>query len=186
MTYGRNSGIAVFRYDTGKTMTKFFLSALAIAVSATFAQADSHGRDVAVGDLTLSGAFTRATLPNAPVAGGFVTITNAGTQDDQLISAASEISNLTQIHEMKMENDVMKMRELPDGLIVPAGETVTLMPGGYHIMFMDLNGPLVEGETIAARLTFEVAGDVDINLPVGAPNAKTGDTMMHNMPAVSE
>lgn len=178
--------MAVSRYDTGKTMTKFFLSALAIAVSATFAHADTHGMDVTAGDLTLSGAFTRATLPNAPVAGGFVTITNVGTEDDRLISAASVISNLTQIHEMTIVNDVMKMRELPDGLIIPTGETVTLMPGGYHVMFMDLNGPLVEGETIAVHLTFEVAGDVDIKLPVGAPNAKMGDTTMHNMPAASE
>ena len=73
---------------------------------------------------------------------------------------------------MKMENDIMKMRELADGLAVPAGETVELKPGGYHIMFMGLKGPLVEGDTIEVQLTFEKAGDVTVRMPVAARDAK--------------
>lgn len=168
-------------------MKNIVLSALLLAATSTFAQAELHAMEmpaaveVVAGDLTLSGAFTRATLPNAPVAGGFLDITNNGATDDRLLSAVSPISMVTQIHEMAMEGDVMKMRELPDGLVIPAGETVNLMPGGYHVMFMDLTGPLAEGETIKVRLTFEVAGEVDIDMPVGATNAK-----MHAMPKASE
>ncbi len=172
-------------------MPKFFLSALALAASATFAQAESHmaempmSMEVVAGDLTLTQAFTRATLPNAPVAGGFVVITNNGAVDDRLIAATSPISNETQIHEMAVENDVMKMRELPTGLAIAAGETVNLVPGGYHVMFMDLNGPLVEGDTVDVRLTFEVAGEVDVQMPVGATNQKM-DSNMGDAPKASE
>ncbi|WP_386683593.1 copper chaperone PCu(A)C [Loktanella sp. R86503] len=132
----------------------------------------ANGETYTLGDLTITGAFTRATLPNAPVAGGFLTVTNAGTVDDTLIAAASTISGDTQIHEMAMQGDVMKMRELSEGLPIPAGETVTLQPGGYHLMFMDLNYPLIEGEAIAVTLTFENAGQIDVVLPVGATAAK--------------
>ena len=72
------------------------------------------------------------------------------------------------------------------GLVIPAGETVNLKPGGYHVMFMDITGPLAEGETIKVRLTFEIAGEVDIYMPVGAPNAKMSGMQMHGMPKASE
>ncbi|MCO4842874.1 MAG: copper chaperone PCu(A)C [Yoonia sp.] len=177
------------------TMKTTFISAALLAVCATFAQAESHAMDmpmaheVVLGDLTVSDAFTRATLPNAPVAGGFLNVMNNGTVDDRLISAITAISKDTQIHEMAMDGDVMKMRELPGGLPVPAGQTVTLAPGGYHLMFMGLNGPLLEGETITVRLMFEVAGEVDVQLPVGASNQRMighGEMKMGDMPAASE
>lgn len=129
------------------------------------------GEAVTLGNLTLEGAFSRATLPNAPVAGGFLTITNTGDIDDRLVGATSDISGRMEIHEMAMDGDVMRMRELEDGLAIPAGETVELKPGGYHVMFMDLAQPLVEGETVEVTLTFENAGDVTLPLAIGAPNA---------------
>ena len=64
------------------------------------------------------------------------------------------------------------MTELPDGLPIPAGQTVTLAPGGYHLMFMQLTGPLVEGSTLPVTLQFEKAGAVEVMLDVGAVNAK--------------
>jgi periplasmic copper chaperone A len=127
---------------------------------------------VELGELTLSEAFAKATLPNAPVAGGFLTIVNGGTGDDRLIAAESAISPVMQIHEMVMEGDVMQMRELADGLLLPAGQTVKLEPGGYHIMFMDLTGPLIEGEKLPVTLSFEKAGKVEIVLEILAPNAE--------------
>lgn len=133
------------------------------------ADAHAHAQDgVAVGDLTISGAFTRATLPNAPVAGGYVTITNAGDEADRLLDAQSSFSPDVQIHEMAVVNDVMQMSQLPDGLEIPAGEMVTLEPGGLHLMFMDISQPFVEGETVPVTLSFERAGDVEIELAVQA------------------
>jgi uncharacterized protein YcnI/copper(I)-binding protein len=141
--------------------------------------ADSHGHahnaaapaDVVLGDITIAAPFTRATLPNAPVAGGFLTLTNAGSEDDRLVSVTGPFAAEGQIHEMAMQGDVMKMRHLPDGLVIPAGETVNLEPGGLHLMFMGLNTALVEGESVAVTLTFEKAGTVTIDMPVAAPAA---------------
>ncbi|WP_424929914.1 copper chaperone PCu(A)C [Amaricoccus tamworthensis] len=135
---------------------------------------DAHADASMAGPIEVTGGFSRATLPNAPVGGGFMTITNTGTEDDTLIAATSPVSGITEIHEMKMDGDVMKMRELENGLTIPAGETVELKPGGFHIMFMDLNTPLEEGETVNVTLTFEKAGDVDIPLAIGAINADGG------------
>ena len=120
--------------------------------------------EITLGDLTITGPFTRATLPNAPVAGGFLTLTNKGAEDDRLVSVTSPIARESQIHEMGMENDVMKMRQLVDGLLIPAGETVTLAPGGYHLMFMGLNAPIAEGDSVPVTLTFEKAGTITIDL----------------------
>jgi uncharacterized protein YcnI/copper(I)-binding protein len=127
--------------------------------------------EITIGDLTLTGPFTRATLPNAPVAGGFLTIANAGAEDDRLVAVSAEFAKEGQIHEMAMEGDVMKMRQLADGLVIPAGGSVTLEPGGYHLMFMGLSRALVEGETVPVTLTFEKAGDVTIDLPIAGAAA---------------
>ena len=131
----------------------------------------AHNGVIHLGDINISLPFTRATLPNAPVGGGFLTIENTGTEADRLVSATSEVAGETQIHEMAMEGDVMKMRQLAEGLEIPAGETVVLAPGGFHIMFMGLKQAFVEGETVAVTLTFEKAGSVEVLLPVAAAAA---------------
>jgi hypothetical protein len=144
------------------------------------APAFAHNGVVHLGPINISAPFSRATLPNAPVGGGYLTIENTGTEDDRLVSATSSVAGETQIHEMAMEGDVMKMRHLHDGLPIPAGETVTLAPGGLHIMLMNLQQKLVEGESITITLTFEKAGTVDVELPVlGAAARSVGHTMSH-------
>lgn len=126
---------------------------------------------VTLGDLELSGPFTRATLPGAKVGGGFLTILNSGKTDDRLVSATSPAAKDVQIHEMKMEGEVMQMRQLTDGLVIPAGSTVTLQPGGLHIMFMGINAPFAQGATVPVTLTFEKAGTVTLDLQVEAVGA---------------
>ena len=127
---------------------------------------DMMTKGTELGDLSIHAPFARETLPNQPVAGGFMTITNAGETDDRLIAVTSPAAGRTEIHEMKMDGDVMRMREIAGGLVIPAGETVTLEPGGYHLMFMDLEGPFVAGETTEVTLTFETAGDVVLTYPI--------------------
>lgn len=151
-------------------MLRLLRAALAAAILVV-TPAFVHNGVTHLGPINISLPFTRATLPNAPVAGGFLTIENTGTEPDRLISAASDIADDTQIHEMAMQGDVMKMRQLADGLEIPAGETVVLAPGGFHIMFMGLKQALVEGETITVTLTFEKAGTVDVVLPIEAAAA---------------
>ena len=152
------------------------LAATLLLITPAFA----HNGVVHLGPLNISAPFTRATLPNAPVGGAYLTIENTGTEDDRLVSATSPVAATVQIHDMAMEGNVMKMRHLTDGLPIPAGETVTLAPGGLHIMLMNLEGKLVEGETITITLTFEKAGTVDVELPVLGAAARSADhTMSH-------
>ena len=126
---------------------------------------------ITVGPIEISQPFTRASLPNAPAGGGFMTITNTGTEDDRLVSAASSVAARVELHEMAMEGDVMKMRPMAEGIVIPAGETVSLEPGGLHVMFMGLSAPFIEGEAVTVTLTFEKAGSVDVELPVAGVSA---------------
>ncbi len=139
----------------------------------------AHAAEITIGTLTLVDPYVRATLPNAPVGGGFVTISNTGAADDRLISASSPAAGMVQIHEMKMDGDVMKMAELPDGLVLPAGQSVELKPGGFHIMFMQLKQQFVEGTTVPVTLTFEKAGSITVEFAVKdiAAGAGSGHTM---------
>lgn len=140
---------------------------------AGMAVTDPGGMEPAkIGDVELTGGFTKAMLPGQPVGGGFVTIHNTGAADDRLISAESPSAGRVELHEMVMQNDVMKMRQLNDGIPVPAGTTVELKPGGLHLMFMDVKKPFVEGETVDLKLTFEKAGTVDLVLPIGPAKSK--------------
>ncbi|AYG69488.1 MULTISPECIES: copper chaperone PCu(A)C [unclassified Rhizobium] len=124
--------------------------------------------DVKVGDLTISTPYVRAMVPGAPVGGGYMTITNTGDTDDRLVAASSPRAGTVQIHEMRMDKDIMVMRELADGLPIPAGKTVELKPGGYHVMFMKVTDRFIEGQTVRATLKFEKAGSVDVDFPVGS------------------
>lgn len=123
---------------------------------------------VTAGDLELTAGFTKAMLPGQPVGGGFITITNKGGEADRLVSATSAQAGEVQLHEMAMEGDVMKMRQLNDGIAIPAGETVELKPGGLHLMFFKVAEPFKEGATVNVTLTFEKAGAIDVVLPVAS------------------
>jgi copper(I)-binding protein len=124
--------------------------------------------DVKIGSLTISAPNVRAMVPGAPVGGGYMTITNTGDSDDRLVAASSPRAAAVQIHEMKMDNDVMIMREIAGGLAIPAGRTIELKPGGYHLMFMKVAEPFLWGQTIRVTLRFQKAGSTDVDFPVGS------------------
>lgn len=152
--------------------------------------------------LTASGAVGQddATPEASPMAsmhdemGGtgaaFMTIVNASTEADRLVSAKSDVAKTVEIHEMKMgEGDVMVMSPLADGLEIPAGGTVTLEPGGYHVMFIGLTKDLTMGMTYELTLTFEKAGELTLTVPVlgsapgtseGGPAATVGSITVSN------
>lgn len=133
----------------------------------------SLAHEFKIGDMEIGHPYARAMLPGAKVGGGYLKLTNEGSADDRLLSATSERAGSVQLHEMKIENDVMTMRALDGGIAVPKGQTVELKPGGYHVMFVDVKQPFKEGETIKATLTFEKAGSVDVGFVVGAPAGGT-------------
>lgn len=120
---------------------------------------------VHAGDIEITGYWVRAMLPNQPVAGGFLTLANKGA-DDRIIKASSPRAGRMELHEMVMDGDVMKMREIEGGIAIPAGATVELKPGGLHIMFFDIAERFEEGQTVPVTLTFEKAGEVTLELPV--------------------
>jgi copper(I)-binding protein len=114
--------------------------------------------------------WTRATPPGAGAGGGFVTLTNHGDGDDMLLGATSPITKRVEIHIMEMDGDVMRMVPLPGGIELPAGGSVTLAPGGLHLMLMELGSPIVEGAPVPVTLEFQHAEPMEIELrvlPVG-------------------
>lgn len=122
--------------------------------------------DYRLGALEIDRPWARATAPTAPAGGGFLTIVNKGATADRLVAARSPIARTSEIHEMKMEGNIMRMRELDKGLEIPAGGTVTLAPGGFHVMLMGLKAPLQQGTKVPLTLVFEKAGNIDVELTV--------------------
>lgn len=154
------------------TMARFAV-AIGLTVAAAFSfVADASAHEVKAGGLVLDHPWTRATPTGAKMAGGFVVIRNEGAEPDRLIGGSADFSAKVEIHEMSMEGDVMKMRELETGLDLPAGGEVVLKPGSYHVMFIGLKEPLKEGETRKGTLVFEKAGTVEVEWAVDAVGAK--------------
>lgn len=133
-----------------------------------------------IGDLSISEAHSVATIPNARVAAGYIVITNNGKEDDRLIGGKTDAAGKVEIHEMSMKDNVMKMRKLSEPLTIPAGQTVTLSPDGFHIMFMDLAKPFKEGETVNVELEFEKAGKVNLPFHVNPASGSAGKANPHS------
>ena len=110
---------------------------LALAAALSFAQAAS-AHEFKLGELTIGHPWSRATLPGAKVAAGYLTVKNAGSTADRLVSVTADIAGKGVIHEMTVKDGVMTMRPLTTGLEIPAGGEVKLEPGSYHLMFMGL------------------------------------------------
>lgn len=123
------------------------------------------------GSIVVEQPWSRATPGGAQVAAGYLTIRNDGTAPDRLVAARAEIAGLTEIHQMSMVDGVMQMRQVTDGLPVPAGGAVALAPGAYHLMFMELKRQLKAGEQFSGTLTFEKAGTLDVTFEVEATGA---------------
>ena len=130
--------------------------------------------DYKLGALEIGDPWARATPPTAPTGGGYLSVKNTGTAPDRLISISSPAAQTVQLHEMKMEGNVMRMRELDGPLEIKPGETVTLAPGGMHLMMMGLKAPLKQGEKVPLTLVFEKAGKIDVELAVVAMGATPG------------
>ena len=129
---------------------------------------------------TVKDAWVRATVPQQQASGLFAEITSA--KGGRLVAVSSPVAAVVEIHEMAMDGNVMKMRALPDGLALPAGQTVTLRPGGYHVMLMGLKQQLKAGDKIPFTLTVEDADKsretVRIEAPVRALGMMPGHMKM--------
>jgi copper(I)-binding protein len=138
-----------------------FAAALVFALAAVPALA----QEFKAGDLTIEKPWARATPKGAEVGAGYLEIRNAGAVADRLTGGSADFAAI-EIHEMSMQGGVMQMRELKEGLAIPAHGAVKLAPGGYHIMFTDLKRPLVKGEVAKTTLAFEHAGSVEVDFAI--------------------
>ena len=138
---------------------------LALGLTAPFAAAQT----------TVKEAWVRGTVAQQKATGLFAQITSAG--GGKLVAASSPVAGVVEVHEMRMDGNVMKMRALDGGLELPAGKTVELKPGGYHVMLMDLKQQMKEGETVPVTLVVESGGKretIEVKATVRAATA-SGD-----------
>jgi len=157
-----------------------YLNIAAIAVLASVAAAPALAHGYAKGALSIDHPWARETAPGQTVGGAFMTINNKGKQDDRLVSANSAVAGEVQIHTVSMTGGIMKMRQLTNGLPIPAGKSVTLKPGGYHVMLIGLKRPLQRGASIPLTLHFSRAGDVKVELAVQAVTSSAPMDMRHD------
>jgi periplasmic copper chaperone A len=164
------------------TRSKTLITAL-LLVTASFTP--SAAQEFKAGDLTIDHPWSRATPAGAKVAAGYMTIVSKGTTADRLIGGSTPAAGRIEVHEMAMKNGVATMRPVSGGLAIEPGKTVTLAPGGYHLMIQDLKAPLKKGDKVTATLEFEKAGKVDVILDVhavGAPSPMPDEMKMkHKM-----
>ena len=127
----------------------------------------SCGRSEAPPDLQVSNAWARATVAGQTSTAAYMTIANAGG-DDRLVGAAVPAPARASLHATSHAGGVASLRPLEDGLPVPAGATISLEPGGAHLMIEGLEAPLRPGDAVPIRLRFERAGERTIQAPVAA------------------
>lgn len=142
-------------------MKKLIITGLLAMTTAAWAQTTVKVED----------AWVRGTVSTQKATGAFMRLTPSANA--RLVEAQSPVAGVVEIHEMAMEKDVMKMRQIP-GLDLAAGRTMELKPGGYHVMLMDLKQPLKAGESVAITLVFEDAAKKRFTQEIKAPVTALG------------
>jgi hypothetical protein len=130
----------------------------------------AHAHRYKVGEIDVGHPHARATAPGQPTGGAYLRLENRGTTADRLLSASTDVVASVEMHEMKMDGDVMRMRQV-DAIDLPAKQAVVLAPGGLHLMLIGLKAPLKAGDRFPLTLRFEKAGEVKVEVTVDAPKA---------------
>ncbi|MES2939321.1 MAG: copper chaperone PCu(A)C [Pseudomonadota bacterium] len=139
-----------------------------IALALSLAAAASTAQPAA--PVTVDGAWARATVQGQKGTGAFMALT--AREPLSLVGASSPAAGVAEVHEMKMEGDIMRMRAV-DSIALPAGKTVQLNAGGYHVMLMELKAPLKPGTTVPVSLLFKTARGEPRKLDLAVPVAVT-------------
>jgi hypothetical protein len=132
--------------------------------------------DYTVGSLKITQPWARATPKGASTAAAYLTVTNTGSNVARLSCSSTNVAAKCQIHEMAMSKGVMKMRPMESGLAIKPGQTVTLKPGGYHVMLEGLNTPLKVGSEVEATFASSDGAQVKVEFPVAAIGAPAPGT----------
>lgn len=161
-----------------------FLSKLAMLAILTAAVPAAFAQGGGTSTIAVEQPWARATPAGAMTGAVYMTLANKTKDADRLTAASSTVASKVQIHEMAVVKGIMKMRQLVNGLAIPAGGSVTLKPGGYHVMLIGLKKQLIAGQTLPLTLTFAKAGNVSITVPIqaiGATHAGKGGMGMGGM-----
>ncbi len=132
----------------------------------------AHAHDVKVESIGIEQPWSRATPPGARTGAGYLALSNSGTEADRLVAAASPMAEKVEVHEMKIVDGVMNMKQVAGGIEIPAGGEAELAPGGFHLMLIGIKEPFKQGAMVPVTLTFEKAGSVEVELDVGSMGAK--------------
>ena len=133
------------------------MSIKTLIIAAALLAGMAHAQSVDVKD-----AWVRTSVPGQKATGAYMKLT--AKDGANLVAASSPVAGVTEVHEMKMEGDIMKMRAVAGGVVLPAGKMVELKPGGYHLMLMDLKAALPKDSTIPLTLVFKDAKGVESRL----------------------
>ncbi len=156
--------------DMHKTIAAAAIASSMLATPALAATDCPYGQSFTAHDVTVSGAYIRATVKGAQVGGAYLSIANAGSDPDTLTGASSDAAKDITLHQMSMNGNVMEMAAVEGGLAVPAGGSVSLDPMGYHLMLTGMAHQFLEGQCVSMVLHFARAGDIPIELNVGKVN----------------
>ena len=151
-------------------------AALLTLLSVPFLAGHAAAAEYKLGTLQITQPWARATPQGADSGAAYMTVTNTGPTAERLSCVSSAASAKCQIHLMSMEGGVMKMRPVEGGLQVKPGETVTLKPGGYHMMLVGLKAPLQQGKTVEATLKADDGATVQVEFPIAAIGAPAPGT----------
>lgn len=150
-------------------------------ISLTTLAAPVMAHEYRLGDIEVMHPFAPPTPPGAPMAAGYLEIINHGQHDERFLGGDVTFAHELQLHETTVEGDVSRMRQITDGMLIPAGTTVKFQPMGKHLMFTDLAEPLVDGDRKKATLTFEKAGELEVEFAIEHADAASTshDDMSH-------
>ncbi|MEO6972640.1 MAG: copper chaperone PCu(A)C [Rhodoferax sp.] len=150
-----------------RNLSRALVASLALACGTLYAQT-----------IDVKDAWVRTSVQGQTATGAFMKIT--AKDDERLVAVSTPVAGVAEVHQMMLDGDVMKMRAVEGGLALPAGKTVALTPGGYHVMLMDLKAPLVKDSTVPMTLVFKndkgVQSKVELKVPVSTvePGAANG------------
>jgi copper(I)-binding protein len=155
-------------------MLKHLIAACVAAVLAASAVASADAQEYRIGSIKIEVPWIRATPTGAKVGGGYVKITNIGSEADRLVGGTLVSAGRVEVHEMTMDSNIMRMRRMANGLEIKPGQSVELKPGSYHLMFMDLKSGFKDGQRIKGTLQFANAGTVEVEYAVQGLAAQSG------------
>ena len=157
---------------------------LAFALLACVLATGTLAHEYKVGSLEIDHPWSRATPEGAKTGAGYLSVKNTGSTPDRLVGGSFVQAGKVEVHQMTMDQGVMKMRPVSGGVEIKPGETVELKPDGYHLMFIGLKQPLKKGEQVDGTLEFEKSGTVQVQYTVEGVGKRSSKPDMKSMPGM--